>query len=417
MTSVQVLIQLAHAYIGLTDTAGARAALRQAHDILQQRPDLGVLSDRVADLQESLTTIRAGALGASALTTAELRLVPLLATHLNARRFGERLYVSRNTVKTQVSSITRSSRCRRAARPSTRCDPSAPRRLTPGRNRAAGRRASDQAPSCSRDTLAEFERTGIAKIEGVFTADEAARMRDVVWGELRARYGIERDDHTTWDRHPPTGMRSSKKHRAFAPTRGPALAEAFDQLFGPDAWARPKHYGQVLVTMPNAPEWGPDRALARRLRLHAAPSLIVRGAYRRCSRRRAGGGATRQLAGSHRIARRFIAGRPREELEYKHTRDRIMRSHPWLKALCTADDDYGRNARFMAAETDIDGIPARVVECTGRAGDVYVTHPWVMHAIAPNASDQPRFMRSMGVYCATASPGPHELRNDGAVVV
>ena len=105
VTSVQVLIQLAHAYIGLTDTAGARAALRQAHDILQQRPDLGVLSDRVADLQESLTTIRAGALGASALTTAELRLVPLLATHLTFGGIGERLYVSRNTVKTQVSSI------------------------------------------------------------------------------------------------------------------------------------------------------------------------------------------------------------------------------------------------------------------------------------------------------------------------
>ena len=267
--------------------------------------------------------------------------------------------------------------------------------------------------------LAEFERTGIAKVEGVFTADEAARMRDVVWGELRARYGIERDDHTTWDRHPPTGMKNSKKHRAFAPTRGPALAEAFDQLFGPAAWARPKHYGQVLVTMPNAPEWRVPTGLwhadfdymPRRLSLFAVKYWALFGDVA------PGGGATLQLAGSHRIAQRFIAGKPREELEYKRTRDRIMRSHPWLKALCTADDDPDRNARFMAAETDIDGIPARVVECTGRAGDVYVTHPWVMHAIAPNASDQPRFMRSMAVCCVAASPGTHELRNDRAVVV
>ncbi len=47
------------------------------------------------------------ALGASALTTAELRLLPLLPTHLSFREIGERLYVSRNTVKSHVMSIYR----------------------------------------------------------------------------------------------------------------------------------------------------------------------------------------------------------------------------------------------------------------------------------------------------------------------
>ena len=35
--------------------------------------------------------------GASSLTRAELRLLPLLATHLSFREIGERLYVSQNT--------------------------------------------------------------------------------------------------------------------------------------------------------------------------------------------------------------------------------------------------------------------------------------------------------------------------------
>ena len=43
----------------------------------------------------------------SSLTTAELRLVPLLATQLSFREIGERLFVSQNTVKTQPISVYR----------------------------------------------------------------------------------------------------------------------------------------------------------------------------------------------------------------------------------------------------------------------------------------------------------------------
>ena len=43
----------------------------------------------------------------SSLTAAELRLLPLLTTHLTFREIGDRLFVSRNTVKTQAISIYR----------------------------------------------------------------------------------------------------------------------------------------------------------------------------------------------------------------------------------------------------------------------------------------------------------------------
>ncbi len=95
------------AYIALADPAGGRAVLRQAHDILQQRPDLGSLPKQADELRLTLDTIRGGALGASSLTTAELRLLTLLPTHLSFREIGERLYVSRHTVKTQAISIYR----------------------------------------------------------------------------------------------------------------------------------------------------------------------------------------------------------------------------------------------------------------------------------------------------------------------
>jgi LuxR family maltose regulon positive regulatory protein len=49
----------------------------------------------------------AAAVGASALTTAELRLLPLLPTHLSFPEIAERLFVSRHTVKSQVQSVYR----------------------------------------------------------------------------------------------------------------------------------------------------------------------------------------------------------------------------------------------------------------------------------------------------------------------
>ena len=44
---------------------------------------------------------------AASLSPAELRLLPLLATHLSFREIGERLYITRSTVKTEAASAYR----------------------------------------------------------------------------------------------------------------------------------------------------------------------------------------------------------------------------------------------------------------------------------------------------------------------
>jgi LuxR family maltose regulon positive regulatory protein len=104
---VQTLLELGRANLMLDDAAGARTVLRQARGILQRRPDLGVLPDQAAELQAKLDTLHQGHPGVSTLTTAELRLLPLLATHLSFLEIGERLYISKHTVKTQAVSIYR----------------------------------------------------------------------------------------------------------------------------------------------------------------------------------------------------------------------------------------------------------------------------------------------------------------------
>jgi LuxR family maltose regulon positive regulatory protein len=108
VVSVQALLELAQAYLALVDPAGARVVLEQADDILRRRPDLGNLVDAVAHLRFRVDQITmAAAIGASSLTTAELRLLPLLPTHLSFPEIAERLFISRHTVKSQVKSIYR----------------------------------------------------------------------------------------------------------------------------------------------------------------------------------------------------------------------------------------------------------------------------------------------------------------------
>jgi len=107
VVSVKTLLELGRAYLALGDSGGVVAVLRQAQDILQQRPDLGLLPQQVAELRSELNSEPVQIGGASSLTAAELRLLPLLPTHLTLEEISERLYVSRNTVKTQAASVYR----------------------------------------------------------------------------------------------------------------------------------------------------------------------------------------------------------------------------------------------------------------------------------------------------------------------
>jgi LuxR family maltose regulon positive regulatory protein len=106
--AVRVRLQLAKVHRARGDPAAARHLLREIDDILLHRPALGALVDEVSEFRRILTSSpQVGATGGSPLTPAELRLLPYLQTHLTIREIGERLFVSRNTVSSEVSSIYR----------------------------------------------------------------------------------------------------------------------------------------------------------------------------------------------------------------------------------------------------------------------------------------------------------------------
>lgn len=107
LVAVQNLSEMARAFIEVADMAGARRVMRDAADIIAVRPKVGTLEAEYTAIKERLAEMPAGSVGASSLTNAELRLLPLLVTHLTYPEIGERLFVSRHTIKTQAMSIYR----------------------------------------------------------------------------------------------------------------------------------------------------------------------------------------------------------------------------------------------------------------------------------------------------------------------
>jgi LuxR family maltose regulon positive regulatory protein len=104
--AVQTRLELARAHVTLRDADSARALLTEVGDILGRRP-LGVLAEQADALTAQIDMMPTADGNISGLTSAELRVLPLLTTHLSFREIGERLFVSRNTIKTQAISIYR----------------------------------------------------------------------------------------------------------------------------------------------------------------------------------------------------------------------------------------------------------------------------------------------------------------------
>ena len=104
--AVQARVELARVHLALADLAGARTLSREVDDLLKRRPGLGTLVGEARALRAQLSRERGSSVpGASALTAAELRLLPLLSTHLSFPEIAAEMFLSPNTIKSQAISI------------------------------------------------------------------------------------------------------------------------------------------------------------------------------------------------------------------------------------------------------------------------------------------------------------------------
>jgi LuxR family transcriptional regulator, maltose regulon positive regulatory protein len=106
--TIQVGLELIRAHLALAEAGAARTILTETERVLEVRPHMGSLIEDARELRERVAaTSGSGGAWAMSLTGAELRLLPYLATHLMFPEIAGRLFISRNTVKSEAVSIYR----------------------------------------------------------------------------------------------------------------------------------------------------------------------------------------------------------------------------------------------------------------------------------------------------------------------
>ena len=107
-SSCSGLLLLTQTALALGDRADARDLLREAHKARRRDPSATFLNDQLDALAEQLTS--ADDLSPAEyepLSTAELRVLDYLPTHLSLREIADELIVSRNTAKSHSVAIYR----------------------------------------------------------------------------------------------------------------------------------------------------------------------------------------------------------------------------------------------------------------------------------------------------------------------
>jgi hypothetical protein len=243
----------------------------------------------------------------------------------------------------------------------------------------------------------DFDERGFVRLAGAFPPAAAAAMRERLWEVLSERYGARPGDPASWSVPLVTGLRRFRTHSVFQAVGSPVVLEAIDGLLGAGRYRLPRHWGQFLISFPSGGDawtvpsalWHTDYGLhlaGDRLRALLVFSFLSDVPPR--------AGGTAVVVGSHRLVERFAEEHPRQaRLRQRFWRPAFLRSDPWLAALASDAEPVDRVRRFMEREAVIAGVPVRVVELVGEAGDVILGHPWLLHSPAPNCGAEPRFMR------------------------
>ena len=254
----------------------------------------------------------------------------------------------------------------------------------------------------SPEDVACFEQHGYVYLPNAFARADALAIQETIWSQMREQ-GIEHSDRSTW----PTGAWNGvKDHPSLE--RGiaaPRLCGAIHQLLGSDTWRVPDRWGGFLISFPTAAThdweltrqgWHWDDTLMNHFGQRTT-GLFIFTLY---SDVQAHAGGTLVVPGSHRLIEQFFhrLSPAEQNLKQKPLKQRFAQSQPWFAELTgITDESSDRIQRFMEETSEVDGVPVKVIEITGEAGDAYLCHPAIYHAASPNHGEVPRFMRVKGL--------------------
>lgn len=232
----------------------------------------------------------------------------------------------------------------------------------------------------SDDEISAFERDGFVPVRGAVPRTVVDACVDVIWRRL-ADQGTARDDPSTWT-SPVVRLDCPEEGpdgRPFveAGTAGP-LWQAYDQLLGPDTWWKRQGVGGTIpVRFPHPAD--PDDT-----GWHVESSFPVGTQWRTNVRSR-----DRGL-----LALFLLTDVGPDDAP---TRVRVGSHHDAARVLAAGGDD-GFDGDVLSPRVDEASAHRPVAIATGSAGDVYLCHPFLVHAASwPHQGAVPRIIAQPGV--------------------
>ena len=190
-----------------------------------------------------------------------------------------------------------------------------------------------------------------------------------------------------------------KDDPAFRAVGSARVLGAIETALEGQAYEKPKNWGALFLAFPSDQKWnlpcGGWHADANYSSALSPPAGVRTHALFGDVIARAG--ATLIVSGSHRLVHGYFKDHPPPPGARGADCRKLLLGHPYLRDLHTDGFYDERVARFIGRAEEHDGIPLRVVENTGQAGDVILLHPLVLHVAAPNTGTAPRFLLSGGV--------------------
>ncbi|MFD2161958.1 phytanoyl-CoA dioxygenase family protein [Paradesertivirga mongoliensis] len=218
--------------------------------------------------------------------------------------------------------------------------------------------------------IQSFIADGFVRIDNAFSAELASEARTILWKDLP----VDPIDNTTWTR--PTiwlGMYTQEPFVKAA--NAPILHKAFDQLVGKGKWNPCMSMGSFPVRFPSAVDpgdtgWHVDASFPG-----ANPTDYFSARINVRSKGRA-------------LLMLFLFS----DVSERDAPTRILRgSHLDVARLLKPEGEAGLS--FMELAAKLQELPKRKeVLATGKAGTVYLCHPFLVHAGQQHRGLQPKFM-------------------------
>lgn len=232
-----------------------------------------------------------------------------------------------------------------------------------------------------------FLRDGFVKIEGAFPAATAHACARLLWETT----GCDPDDPGTWTK--PVHWVGGMAQPPFAEAANtPVLHAAFDRLVGAGRWVPRDSLGSFPLRFPHPEE--PDDA-----GWHIEGSYQVPGENWPFANLRSRDRALLML---------FLF----TEVDEANAPTRIrVGSHLDVPAVLAPYGEPGASILTVAEAVAAASAHRPLALATGAPGDVYLCHPFLVHAAQPHHGTRPRFMAQPPLHPAA----PYELeRADGA---